>query len=317
MEGPRAARLDELNGVFRLIDGIFRPGIDQHLATDYPLIFHPRNLENIRVLLQGNQIVSHSAMWPCQVVHEGCRFGVGMICAVASDPEFRNRGFASRVVEDCLDRMRDEGCDFGVLWTIVPGVYFRTGWEIVASNGWAYTVPERQTRSLRQTHAVRPYRPDTDLEQMIAIHELMPFHVVRSRSAYEALYALPKIQVWVAEEGTTVSGYLVVEEGYNKTGTVEWGGSLAALESLLAHSLPRAKTRPLEILVPPRPNPMSELLTSRVSPRRVPAEEIDSSGPKMVRIVSLKGLLEHLVPHIEAQFTERSGGFGLVRRRDR
>lgn len=260
----------------------------------------------------GNRIVSHSAMWPCQVVHDGCRFGVGMLCAVATDPEFRSRGFASRVVEDCLARMRDEGCDFGVLWTMVPGAYFRTGWEVVASNGWAYTVPEEEARYFRQTHAVRPYRAETDLEQMIAIHELMPSQVVRGRSAYEALYTLPKIHVWVAEEGTTISGYLVVAEGYNKAGAVEWRGSLAALESLLAHVLPGAKTRPLEILVPLGPNPMSELLTSRASPRRVPMEESKTSGPKMVRIVSLKGLLEHLVPHIEAQFIERSSGFGLV-----
>lgn len=311
MEGPRAARPEELDHVSHFVDAIFRSGTDQHLTADYPLVFSQQNLQNVRILFEGDRIVSHAALLPRVLIHENCRFRTGMICAVATDPEFRHRGLASRVVEDCLVRMKTEGCDFGILWTGVPGAYFRTGWEVTASNGWAYLVPAEHNRRFRQTHEVRFYRAESDLEQLMAIHESFPFRVARSRADYESLYTLPKIKVWVAEQGMTIAGYVVLAEGYNKVGIVEWGGSLAALESLLAQVLPRTNRQPLQVLVPSWPNSMTELLCAQGSQKRITMEEAEASGLKMVRIVSLKGLLGGLVPHIQRRLADHSGVFAL------
>ena len=284
MEGPRAATPQELGKVAHLIDGIFRAGTDQNLTTDYPLVFSQANLNNVSILLEKG----------------------------ATEPDFRNRGLASQVVEQCLRRMQDEDCAFGILWTNSPSVYFRTGWEVIASNGWVYLLPTESSRHLKQTHRVRSCLAEKDLESLMAIHDSLSFRIVRSRSDYEALYSLPKIEVWVAEKETTIAGYMVVAEGYNKAGVVEWGGIPAALESLLAHALPRTKRTPLEVPVPLWPNPMTTLLSARENLKRIVIEDMETSGPKMVRIVSLTRLIEHLVPHIRSRLADCSGAFALT-----
>ncbi len=132
MEGSRAARQTELNEVLALVNRVFRSGVDQDMSTDYPLVFDPSNLENLRVVLEGGRIVSHAAMAERELKENGCVLPISMICAMATDPAHRKRGAATRIVEDAIATMTARGHAFGLLWTgPARDFYRRLGWEVV------------------------------------------------------------------------------------------------------------------------------------------------------------------------------------------
>lgn len=310
MEEARPVRPEELGQTLALVNKVFRNGVDQDMSTDYPLVFAPGNLDNLRVVSEGGSIFSHAAMARRELREHGCALPVSMICAVATDPERRRRGAASRIMEDTVEAMAARGDAFGLLWTgPARDFYRRLGWEVVGSNGWAYQVEPRLAGRFEQPQHVRPFQAGTDLERIIEIHEAQPRRLTRTRTEYRALLGLPKSEVWVAEEQGRVEGYLVVARAYNKSGVVEWGGTPEALSSLLARVLPEPAGERMQVFVPIPDNPMTELLTGRGCRKRIPMETADGCGLKMVRILSLGNLLRQLSPWLENRL---NGGAGQV-----
>ena len=262
MEEARPVRPEELGQTLALVNKVFRTGVDQDMSTDYPLVFAPGNLDNLRVVSEGGSIFSHAAMARRELREHGCALPVSMICAVATDPERRRRGAASRIMENAVEAMAARGDAFGLLWTgPARDFYRRLGWEVVGSNGWAYQVEPELAGRFEQPLPVRPMRGDTDLEWIMEIHEAQPRRSTRTRAEYRALLGLPKSEVWVAEERGRVEGYLVVARAYNKSGVVEWGGTPGALSSLLARVLPEPAGERMQVFVPLPDNPMTALLT--------------------------------------------------------
>ena len=235
-----------------------------------------------------------------------------MICAVATDPERRRRGAASRIMEDTVEAMAARGDAFGLLWTgPARDFYRRLGWEVVGSNGWAYLVEPQLAGRFEQPLPVRPFQAGTDLERIIEIHEGQPRLLTRTQAEYLTLLGLPKSEVWVAEKQGRVEGYLVVARAYNKSGVVEWGGTSEALSSLLARVLPEPAGERMQVFVPLPDNPMTELLTDRGCRTRIPMEIADGCGLKMVRILSLGNLLQQLSPWLKNRLTGGSGRVSL------
>ena len=312
MEEARAVRRNELDPTLALVNRVFRTGVDQDMSTDYPLVFDPSNLENLRVVAEGGHILSHAAMARRELRENGCVLPISMICAVATDPEHRRRGAATRIMEDATEAMAARGDAFGLLWTgPARDFYRRLGWEVVGSNGWAYLVEPELARRLEQPLPVRAFQPERDLARIMQIHETQPRQLTRTQADYRRLLGLPKSEVWVAEEKGQVEGYLVVARAYNKSGVVEWGGTSGALSSLLARVLPEPAGERMQVFVPLPDNPMTELLTGRGCLTRIPMEEADGCGLKMVRILSLGNLLRQLSPYLRSRLTRCAGQVSL------
>ena len=150
MEEARAVRREELDQTLALVNRVFRTGVDQDMSTDYPLVFDPGNLQNLRVVAEGGHILSHAAVARRELREHGCVLPISMICAVATDPEHRRRGAASRIMEDATEAMAARGDTFGLLWTgPARDFYRRLGWEVVGSSGWAYLVEPPTGRPIR------------------------------------------------------------------------------------------------------------------------------------------------------------------------
>lgn len=312
MEEARPVRPEELGRTLALVNKVFRTGVDQDMSTDYPLVFSPNNLDNLRVVSEGGSIFSHAAMARRELREHGCALPISMICAVATDPERRRRGAASRIMEDTVAAMAARGDAFGLLWTgPARDFYRRLGWEVVGSNGWAYLVEPQLAGRFGRPLPVRTFQAETDLARIIEIHEAQPRRLTRTRAEYRALLGLPKSEVWVAEEQGRVEGYLVISRAHNKSGVVEWGGTSGALSSLLARVLPEPAGERMQVFVPLPDNPMTELLTGRGCRTRIPMEEADGSGLKMVRVLALGNLLRQLSPHIKSRLTGGSGQVSL------
>ena len=60
IEGPRACTAADLPGVIALVDAAMRSGTGQTMWTDYPLVYRESNLENIRIVRVGGEVVGKS-----------------------------------------------------------------------------------------------------------------------------------------------------------------------------------------------------------------------------------------------------------------
>ena len=234
----RTAQTDDLAPLAELLNEVFRRshGIaDQDVTTDFPLVFSESNLCNCRMILCDGGVVSHAALWPRELAVQGEKFKAGIIVLVATAPEFRHQGYAARLMQDLQRTMCEEEYDLGILWTGVPDFYRKLGWQVVKPRVWLATgIRTAMTRLPPESNSdvtVEPFQAQHH-PGVIRLHDQEAIRVARSRSDYEVLMNLPKVDTLVATRDGEVAAYLVVSRACNKRGFIEYAGSQADLLAL-------------------------------------------------------------------------------------
>jgi GNAT superfamily N-acetyltransferase len=307
VDGPRACRPEELPQVTELIDGIFRAGSDQHIATDYPLVFTPRHAQRSRVLAVAGRIVAHVPAAPRIAAAGPDRFGVAMIAPTATHPDHRRRGYATRCLRDAHRVIAGHGCLAAALWT-VPATfpfYRHSGWESVASQGEAFVLTAADRGRFRPAPLAVSTQGDAEqgVAELLALHRAEPWRLERDEQQARALFRLPKITVYRADDAGVRGGagrlraYLVLGAGTNKPGIIEATGDPVAVEHLLHHVLgSRADGTPVQVVPPPArpdglPSTLSAVIAGRGAGRRITLEQAAGVGFQMMRLFSLPRFL--------------------------
>lgn len=287
-----------------LVNAIFRDGTDQHIATDYPLIFREPRLDLHRVLSVDGRIVAHVPVAPREVVNDGDRFTIGIIGPTGTHPDHRRRGYATLCVRDATRIQEKRGWPVGVLWTreATFPFYRHSGWEAVGPQGFVYALG-RGDRELfaRGPHEVVAFDPTrkSQLDFVVATHDAEPRGIARSEDDYLALLTLPKVRTTLALDGGRPAAYLVAGEGFNKPGLIEGGGDPAALESLVRRALDGlAPGDATQAPVPLTSSPLGRLMDVRKSDARRPVEEGAGIGYQMMRVNSVAGLMNAMRGHL-------------------
>jgi len=128
----RALHKGELDGLllcFQDAFGVDDPSISvvRNSLVNDPY-FHP---DRVRVGVLNGRIVSHVV-----ILHRGVYVGpkvitVAGITAVATHPDYQRQGFGSRVVEDAVRLVRQQGYDMAMLTTRLPDFFARFGFREV------------------------------------------------------------------------------------------------------------------------------------------------------------------------------------------
>ncbi len=271
---------DLLDDVFRRNRGV----TDQHILTDFPLVFAPSNRCNCRIIVEDGLVVSHAALWERELVVDSARLKVGMIVVVATHPDYRLHGYATSLMRDLQATMHDENYDMGILWTGVPDFYRRLGWETVTPRGWIVEIASARLPIANEV--VSRYDEAQHLNGIIALHEQEHVKFTRSWGDYATLLALPKMNVWAATRGEDVVAYLVCGDAVNKCGIIEYGGDLDGILALIAHALkkqpPAANTRILVYHV--RPDLIAKLRALDTKVRLLESSKGD--GCEMIYVIN-------------------------------
>ncbi|HEU4753880.1 MAG TPA: GNAT family N-acetyltransferase, partial [Armatimonadota bacterium] len=95
--GP--SRPEELFDLVDLANRVFRAGRPGDMGSEYPLVFEAPNAEHLFVARGDGRVVSHVGVCLRDAAILGARVRVASIGAVATDPDHRGHGLASRLMD--------------------------------------------------------------------------------------------------------------------------------------------------------------------------------------------------------------------------
>ncbi len=301
MEGPRPAKKEEFDELMILLDQVFKPGGERSLRDEFPHVYinQEKMLKNMIIVKENGQVVSHASIIPLKVFVSESVLEVGGIGGVATKAKYRRRGFASRILNYCISRMKEYGFDISILWGL-RDCYRRLGWEL-GGREYIYTLTKRSIPLLDSKSAqVWKYEGDEgDLEKIIRIHGREPMHVMRSRDTYKLLLGLPPDEVWLSQIGQKDHSYAVIRGEGRRRIVAEFGGKRESFSQLLKHIIEQLQLEELLIPAPPTRSELTSLLV-KVSLYWT----INPLG--MIRIIDLRRCLEKLRDNMNANL-EKSG----------
>ncbi len=313
MDGPRACTMEEFEETMALLNGIFRPGSDQKLQTDYPLIFRPSKFEYMRIVKEDGKVVAHVPVAPREVIVNEDRFTVGIISPTGTHPNYRHRGHGTRCLRDCLRIMNENDWPVSVLWTreATFPFYQNSGYEPVGPQARGYLLnPSEYEVFRRGEYDISLYNPSNPdhLDAVIEIHEAEPLRIGRTREDYEHLFNLHKMSTLLAEEDGRIVAYLALTRATNKPGFVEGGGEPKALESLFHQALTlRGAGDSAHAVVPLNPTSFGDVLETRKPGDSVLDTEADI-GFQMMRVNSLSSLITKIGGHLQHRSADGAEG---------
>lgn len=232
---PTVAGLSAEEAFTLPVDRWLRPDAAVPCVQDLPLLLGPEADSQRVVVRVDGRPVSHAALFRHQyLLPDGVALGVGVIGAVATDPDYRRQGHAARCIRELQKRARAEDLDVVVLWDESHGNWYeRFGFK--RSGREMLHVATRWTLS----HLVRPRWVRTieprDLRAVRTLHERELASTVRTPEMWLRLLTVPRTEVWVLERNQEIEAYGVLGKGNDLQGCLhEWGGVECALPALLS-----------------------------------------------------------------------------------
>ena len=318
MEGPRGCKKEEFEEVIALINSVFREGTDQDISTDYPLVFNKSQLKNMRIIKEDDRVVCHIPVVPREVVASDDRFTIAIIGPTVTHLDYRQRGYGTLCLRDCIHIMEEKGYDLSVLWTeeATFPFYQKSGWEAVASQGWLYHLDLVDAELFQgRSFDLLEYDPINEnyIDDIMRLHEAEPYRIIRWPSDYRALSALPNITTCLAMEKREIVAYLTFGEGMNKPGIIESGGKLTGLEALVRKVLlERGSAEGIDALIPLTSSALGHLLKNKRAGEKYPIEEKGAVGYQMVRVNSLRSFLRKIKNYLVKKTVDLEDDLSLI-----
>jgi len=304
-EGPRGTRKEEFGSVMELVDSIFlsarKRGMNMEEA--FPLLFNRKNLENMRIMLFDGKPVSHIGISEVDALLYGCRIKVGMIGAVCTEPNHRNKGLAGMVLADCMRKLLLDGVDF-VMVSGIRSLYDRNNC-VMAGKVYQHDITRSNIEKLSAFQCnVTKYEPSR-IGELIAIYQQEPVRYIRSYEEFSTLlgeHIFTRPMTFIVELHGKGVAYVCIEVngGESCSGrVVEYAGSRVAIASALPKLLGRLNLEKLSISVPHHDIEMLAVLS------RIRKTKPYHFGGTM-RIVNPSGFLENLRPYLVSMLGEKA-----------
>lgn len=212
-----------------LIEQVFHP----RMRHRYPWLLSESNLDRRFVALANEKVVGALNYWVDTVLIDQAHLSVASIGAVATHPDYRHQGIASKLLEASERSMRQEGVDVVIISGSID-LYVRYG-ALRLSSVLTFEIPPRHQPltmvpvepkhfpALKAMYDQNPFRFERSLNQMA---ELIEATSVPSNWMNTVIYTILEHQIPVA--------YAVVTRRPNKPGAWirEFGGDPNVLPAL-------------------------------------------------------------------------------------
>jgi len=301
MEGPRGVKKEEFDELVKLVNMVFRPET-QMMKKEYQILFNEENLENLRVIVEEGKPVSHIGTLERDISIFNCRSRVGLVGSVCTHPNFRGRGYATTLLNDCIKRFEQHGCDF----MFVSGIRRLYDSADCLSIGQVYRleVRERDLWRFEKNEGISiDGSAEKYLEEMIRVYNEKVVRFIRPKKDWEIAIRNKFVmnvpcEFLIIKEKEKFKGYFIVHFSERKIAEVkEYAGDKKALIDAIPHLFERYRLAGFVWPVPYEDKDLAKLVQDKgVSTTIIP---IDGT----VRILNFPRLMERMRPY----FRERIG----------
>lgn len=249
MEGPRSPSKTEFETLVRFLNSHLRPGATWSVPDEYPLALNTANLHNIRIMTEGQEILSHALLRPLILKTPAGLFKVAGIGSVVTHTQYRSQGLSTQVLEDCLAAAKEQACDLAILWTDLFDFYRRLGFELA---GTELTFQIQGELPAAENPGLK-FVTGTKIDPA-ALHRLYGQHTVTSLRTIEDFrryLEIPNSRIYTAWDAQgLLQAYAVEGKGADLQGYIhEWGGGVSKLLPLLNFIYQQTR-KPLRMIVP-------------------------------------------------------------------
>lgn len=248
MEGPRTPRDTELTRVLNFLNQTLRAQAPWSIAAEYPTALTPQNIHNIRIIADGEKVLSHAVMKPLIIKSPHVMFKVAAIGSVVTEEKHRGQGLSTQILNECLQSAAEQQCDLAILWTDQFDFYRKMGFELAGSEV-SFVIEENFDVPAQNLKFMSDNKVSPD-----AIYRLYSTHTVSSVRTIEEtrkFMQIPQTKVYTAwEPNGQLAAYAIEGKGVDLGGYIhEWGGQTSKLMTLLSY-IRREKQTPFTIICP-------------------------------------------------------------------
>lgn len=248
MEGPRAPVSNEYPDILSFLDKSLRPDKAWSIASEYPTALQPTNLHNIRIIKDGQEVLSHAVLRPLILKTPIAIYKIAAIGSVVTSSEHRQQGLSSQIVEACLDEAAKQNCDLAVLWTNLFDFYRRFGFEVAGSE---LSILVDQALPARMANVVIKEGANVDPAAILKLYNRHSVGTVRTQDEIRQFLRIPNSRVYTAWDNKgSILAYAVEGKGADLNGYIhEWGGGVTEVMSLVDEIRARQQ-RDLTLIAP-------------------------------------------------------------------
>ena len=297
--GPAPVDPEHFDSLIRLLDLVMRPDSPRSMTEDFPFFLRQENCETLFVCRDGDRIVSHVGLLPMEASYFGHQLKIGMIGAVATHPDYRLRGLATRTLHKAFKDFREQG---GHLLMISGrrDLYFRNGAREVGAFR-RYDLDQEEA-PLGRSEGLELERADASrAAEFAAMHRLKPVRFLRPLEEWTSRMEegvcrnrLSKFCLASRNGQPTAYGIFRVEEVGGETECVvtEWGGRPEDAFLAVSRRVREEKWARSQWTLYPHENHMAHVLES--SDARLRGEQAAEGS---LRVADFVGLMEALRGH--------------------
>ncbi len=220
---------------------------DRALAGTFPQAYRAGARVTRVGRFEGTELVCHVVTNRVTLINPGSDLQALLIGSVATSPDHRGRGHATRILQHVLEHARSCGLDLALLWSDNWSFYRRLGFEPAGNQlevrlHFGCTRPDRAVRRARIG----------DLPDLWALHEQKPLRVRRDLGAMALKLSADNMETMVLQESGTLRAYACLGKGQDFGGWWhELGGEDTDVRRLLAGAMALLDRDTATVLVPP------------------------------------------------------------------
>ena len=298
-DGMRSVRRDEVDSLNKLIGDVFFP----ELPSIQPHAFNEENLSNLRVVVEGGEVVSHIGTIRRDVSIMGCTAKVASLGGVATYASHRGKGHAGALLQDTVRVCREDGMDY-IMVSGYRNMYHRSGCRTVGRD-WVFGVDAEDGGDFDDDDLSIQLATDADVALLGAIYRREPVRWMRPPS--DIIYGIDgwvqnrPARTFLIKRGESVQAFAVVqtakEKDDGKVAVLDYAGERSVIVGVLGKLIAEQKLNRLSIHAKGFDTVLQDLLTAR----GVDGNKVNVPGTTM--IIHFEQFMEKMRPY----FVERVG----------
>ena len=237
MQSDRAIAAEELLPQVCVDDLCIGAFLDQEfdgaagLLQEFPLLIGEANRLRRFVLEKEGELLAHAAWRPLTLCSGKKRLRAAGIGLVTTHRLRRGRGYATRLVQHCLEQAREGGAEIALLFAPVRGLYERMGFVPAGRERVIQLAAGAELQADAAKIRIGDSRDVPDLLSMLERHSL---RIQRTKDEFEKLLTIPDTRTHVLERSGAPVAYCIEGKGRDLRGVIhEWAGERSSVEHLL------------------------------------------------------------------------------------